>query len=279
MKLTTKIVLGIILSFFLLSLLVIIGVLFIDADKYTWFPDIEKMTISQDRMTAIDVAPYQTIWIGEVLKEERNLFPEGTIRLIPAVADEEKNKLFFPEELLPYIEIVSENDTLVIRLKTDELYEPYITVPKRKAMAYTLYGVNFLIHTNTVDVICNIDRMNIEVWNIKTNHIKINASGRITIDSCQADRIEPHGKANRKRFSLTNSQVKELNIDLDKIEYWHVENCDIEVKNLTGSGNHSVRLPKSEAKLMNWIPKSTEARLTVTLYGDTAIVVFPTGKD
>ena len=78
------------------------------------------------------------------------------------------------------------------------------------------------------------------------------------------------------QFLLKNSQVKELNIDLDQIgNTWIIENCDIEVENLTGSNKHSVSLPKSEAKLMHWMPKNKDAQLTVTLYGDTARVEFP----
>jgi hypothetical protein len=79
-----------------------------------------------------------------------------------------------------------------------------------------------------------------------------------------------------KGFLLTNSQAKELSIDLDQIEGdWQIENCDIEVKNLTGSKKHNVSLSKNEAKIINWIPKNQDAELTVTLKGDTAKIVFP----
>jgi hypothetical protein len=53
-----------------------------------------------------------------------------------------------------------------------------------------------------------------------------------------------------------------------------VENCTVETENITGSGNHSIWLTKDESKKINWIPKNKNAKLNVTLPGDTTQFVF-----
>ena len=149
-----------------------------------------------------------------------------------------------------------------------------IKVKERPGMGYILDGVNYTIYSNIVDIVCNINNIKVEIRNIKTDIIKIITQSEIFVDSCQANLIEPYMINNWRKFSLKNSQVKELNIDLDLMRNWQVENCEIEVENLTGSGTHRVTQPKSEAKIMNWIPKNQDAQLVVTLLGDTAKVIF-----
>ena len=273
MKLTTKIVLGIIISIFLLSFCVIIGISFVDTEKYELRSNVKTSTIPQENIIAVDVEPYQTIRIDQVqIQEERNVYPSGTIRVKPITGEEEKNKLFLPEELLRFTEINSSNDTLIIRFKMDEFLDKYAN----RVKWITVSGVNISAYTNTVDVICSVSGIKVDVRNIVTDKINIHTSGEIEIDSCQANLIEPYMQNKSRRFLLKNSQVKILNIDLDQMgNTWQIENCDIEEENLTGSNRHSVNLSKSEAKIMNWIPKDKDAWLTVTLYGDTASIVFP----
>ena len=280
MKLTTKIVLGIIISIFLLSFCVIIGISFIDTDKYESRLSGYRPTISQENIIAVDVELYQTIKVDQVqIQEERSVYLSGTIRLIPVINQEDKNKLLLPEELLRFTDITSSSDTLIIRLNTSALYEQYMTNKDKEENTYstnTIDGINFFAHTNNIDVICNVSGIKTDVRNIITDKININTNGEIEIDSCQANLVEPYIKSNSRRFLLKNSQVKELNIDLDQIgTSWKIENCDIEVENLTGSGNRRISFPKIETKIMNWIPKDKDAQLTVTLYGDTASIVFP----
>jgi len=274
MKLTTKIVFGIIISIFLLSFSVIIFVSFLNIEN----SDIDVVPIiSQENIIPVKIEPYKTIFIDEVQNQNSyNLYPSGTFLFKPVINDGEKNKLFLPEELLQFTEIISSNDTLIIRLKMDELNEKYSIAEKRVGMFYHFDCIKFFIHSNTVDIINNFSGVKIEIKNINTDKIKIHSFGDINIDSCQVDMIKPIVMSRWKSFSITNSKVKELNIDLDNIgKSWQIENCDIEVENLTGNGNHKVNLPKSEAKIINWIPKDKEAELTIKLFGDTAKITFP----
>ena len=278
MRFTTKIVLGIFLSIFLLSLGAIIGFSFTDRVNYNWTSK-GKLSISQENIISVDLKPYKTIRVEKDLYpgDKYNIHLQGTLYINPITASDEKNKLFLSEELFQFSDIVSSNDTLIIRLQIKDLHEKYVAnKPRKVSHLYVIEGFNFYVHTNTVDIISNLNGVSIDVRNIKTDKININTYGNAYIDSCQTGVIEPHVRGWHKSFRLKNSQVKELNIDLDLMAgNWTVENCDIEVENLTGSGKYDVQLPKSEAKIMNWIPKDKDAKLNVTLYGDTARIVFP----
>ena len=275
MRLTTKIVLSIITSIFLLSFGIIIALL-INAKKNNYYENDFPRIISQENIISVDIEPYKTIWIDEEENlKDIQIYPAGTLLLKPAIREEEKNKLFLPEELLPFTTIVSSNDTLIIRLKLEGLHKQYVpTKQMNKHIIHVLDGVNFVMHPNTLDVISNINGIKIDIRNMKTDRIDICTFGEVNIDSCQVDRINPDMRRGRI-FLLKNSQVKELNIDLDQMgSSWIVENCDIEVENRTGSGNHRADLPKGAAKIVNWIPKNKDARLAVTLYGDTVRIVY-----
>ena len=274
MKTTTKIVLSLILFLFLLNLSVIIAVSFIDADKYERRYIVHTTSVSQENLIAIDVASFRTIRIDkEESNEVKNLNVSGTIRISPANDQETENKLLLPEELLKSTDITSSDDTLIIRLKPGVLYEQY--VDERKGKFFLINDINYFVHTNTVDVICNMAEIKVDVRNITTEKINIHTYGNVEIDSCRVEFVEPDIQNNSGRFLLKNSQVNELRIDLDKIgRAWQIENCAIEVENLTGSGKHNVVLTNSEAKIMNWHPKNKDAQLTVTLKGDTASVLF-----
>jgi hypothetical protein len=73
---------------------------------------------------------------------------------------------------------------------------------------------------------------------------------------------------------MRHCNIRELNIDLDNTYHWNVYKCSIGVENLTGSGDCKVSQPKSEASIVNWLPKQPESTLTVTLSGDTASINY-----
>jgi hypothetical protein len=111
MRLTTKIVLGIIILVFLLSFGFIVCLSFIEIE--TVYDERNPPTISQENIISVDIEPFQTIWIGKEDLEAYKLSPTGTIRLSPIIHKEERNKVFLPEELLQFVDIISSNDTLI----------------------------------------------------------------------------------------------------------------------------------------------------------------------
>ena len=274
MRLTTKIVLGIISSIFLMSFCLVIYNSFFSKEDLNY----EVPHISQLNFTHVDIEPYKTILIDkDVIQDSRSINFSGTFMLRPVINEDEKNKLFLPDELLQFTDIISSNDTLIIKLKMDDLYEKYYTLLRRGRSTYYLNGVNFFLHTSMVDVVCDVNKMDVGVQSIKTDKIKINTRGAIYIDSCQVNIIEPYMMDEWRTFTVKNSQVKELNIDRDNTRSRKFENCEIEVINFTGSKySNSRSLFSSEigSKTLNWIPKDEEAQLRVVLQNDTARIVF-----
>ena len=274
MRLTTKIVLGIILSIYLLALGLIIGFSFTDRVNNDWSRNhANRSTISQENRISVDVKPYNTIWLD--LRHDYTIVMIGTLHIKPIVNPEEKDKVFLSEELSQFVNIISSNDTLIIRLKEKELDDKYYI--KNKKINHTLIdGFNFHVYTDKIDIINNVSNIKTIIQNVTADRMNFSSLGDIYIDSCQANIIEPEVRGSDKEFRLKNTQAKELNIDLDWMTYnWSVENCDIEVENLTGHADHDIQFPKSEAKILNWIPKNKDAQLNVTLFGDTARIVFP----
>ena len=273
MRLSTKIITGIILSIFLLTTSAIIGLSFIDTEKYERQIRTSDATVSQENIITLSVEPFQAIKISYAAKNQREheIYPFGAMHLQPVMNEEDKNKLSLPEELLRFVDIASSNDTLIIRINMDKIHEQY----RPSVMERPMSGVNFFINTSMVDVINNAENIKIDIQNMTTEAIHLQTNGSVYIANCQADIITPRMERSG-RFQLKDSQVRELNIDLDQMgRSWQIDNCDIEVENLTGSNRHNVNLPKSEAKIMNWLPKNADARLNITLRGDSAQVIFP----
>lgn len=272
MRLTTKIVLGIILGIFLLALGFIVGFSFTDRKNYSYRLD---NGISQENKIEIDVAEFKTVWLDyEPQQHDYNIHLDGKIRIRPIQAAGENNKLSLSEELKSYTSIISSNDTLIIRINLTPIYEKY-NFSKKEYIYSVVDNVDFELTTNAVDIINNLSGIKIDVKDIKTNNIKFDTSGDIRIDACEAKQLSPFMRSYYKTLEIENSKITNLNIDCDQIGNWTVKNCDIEVENLTGSNYSNAQLPKSEAKVMNWFPKNKDAKLEITLYGDTARIVFP----
>lgn len=270
MKLTTKIILGIILSIFILSIGLIIGLSFKDRERYDHANS--RHTISQENIIEINVAPYKVVHLRDLDNTNNyNTHSQGVLYVKPLQNESDKNKLSIPEELAPYIVTQSSADTLTIMVDMHKIDDAF---HKTNYFYTVVSGVNMYLYTDIVNIKNDRNGTTTEINNIKTDHIKVNSCGSVHIHSCKAITVEPVIR-NYNDFSLKESTVKYLNIDLDQIGSWYVENCNIEVENLTGSNYNNVQLPKSEARVMNWLPKNKDSQLQLTLYGDTARVTFP----
>jgi hypothetical protein len=276
MKRTTKIITGIILSIFVLSLTAIIGFSFTDR-KNDHRSEHSTIAIPPSPQTGIDTAPYRVI-VLEREQQEQEQDKEGIYRfftgencelsLHPVTTETERNKLFIPEALREFIATKTHHDTLTITVKMEELYKKY----KKDEHAFvTLTGVNLHLHTSRVDIINKLYEIPTFVRNIETDTIRANSNGLLHIESCTVRVIEP---LKAPSFKINDCKINELYIDLDRVDNWNVENCQIETENLTGSKNHIITLTKNETKTTNWLPKNKEARLNIALPGDTTQFVF-----
>jgi hypothetical protein len=286
MRLTTKIILGIILSIFLLSLLHIIGYSFTDRKHYQRSLPDRTINIPQANKIGINIEPYQVIMLElEQSDSERRYFYnytsiENGLFIHPAATADEENKLFLPDALKGFFSTQTSSDTLIIKIKMDEVKEKYgmidetnMIVVRGISYGISFSGFNLYLHTTSVNVVNKLNNLQTRISNMETENIKIYSSGEITVDSCKATIIEPN--SNRK-VTVTNSISQALNLDLDRISNWDIENnCDIDVIYYTGSKrNHNISLRSDDRGKIVWQPKNDDAELLLRFKGDSARISY-----
>lgn len=272
MRLTTKITIGIILSVFIISLATIIAFSFSDRKKYKSRFQSDMVAIPLDQKTGIDINSYQVIVLDkEQTDTEVNYYwntENCCLTFNPVTIENERNKIFMPEALSDFVTINIFDDTLTVKVNVEELRKKYLDTNKYNIV---ISGLQFNLHTSAVNVVNKLNDVRTEIRNIETDNIDIKTSGDVTIYGCNTDKAAILSGS----LKIIDSKIKELNLDLDHMRSWKIENCTIEVENLTGGNNHNIQQPKDEAEKINWLPKNKDARLNVTLYGDTSQIVFP----
>ena len=288
MRLTTKIIIGIIMSFFILSLLLIIGYSFTDRKNYRRsFPE-SAIKIPQENKTCINLEKYKVIILEVELSDtERSYycyFPneENGLFISPATTGDEENKLFFPEALNDFIYTQINNDTLTVKIKIDEVRENFGIINgalekreiSRFMYGYSISGFNLHLHTLNVNVINNTD-IETQIRNMKTDSIKIYSTGEITIDSCFANVIEPSSK---RKLTVTNSIAKSIYLDLDIVNDWNIDNdSDIDAYFFSGSKkSNNISLRSDYRGKIIWQPKNTDAEFNIKIKGNAAEINFET---
>ena len=285
MRLTTKIITGIILSIFILSILHIIAYSFTDRKNFKWsFPG-HSIKLPQTDKTGMNIESYKVI----VLESEESIYyywfaNEEGLFIQPALTNDEENKFFIPEALNDFISTQTNNDTLIIKINFDEVMEKYSTIDealkKRQISgiqyAISVSGFNLYLHASNVNVINKLNDIQTRISNIKAESIKIYSTGDVVIDSCKVNVIEPVLEPSYRKLTIENSIVKVLNLDLDRMGTWNINNCNIETSNFTGSGrNNDITLSQPEKfGRINWLPKNKDAELNIILKGDTAQISF-----
>ncbi|MDR0575780.1 MAG: hypothetical protein LBG96_17465 [Tannerella sp.] len=278
MKLTTKIISGIILSAFALSLLFIIGFSFTDRKYFKRAYNNTITRIPQDNMMGIEVEPYRVIVLDTERPDTENNdaygfgYDECGLFINPAATPDKENKLFIPEALHGFISAKTNDDTLTIRIKIDELRKKY---KKEDADNYTFFaGINLHLYTSNTNVINKITSVQTKISNIETDTIRVNAWGDIHIDSCKAIVINPVLEENYRKLTVKNSYARTIHLDLDRINNWNIENCKIKEENLTGSNRHSITKHRNESGTINWYPKNKDAELNIKVQGDVTQIIF-----
>ena len=291
MKLTTKIIIGIFLSIFVISLLHIIIYSFTDRKNYRMSIQNRSISIPEANKPWIDVKPYRVIQFYYADKDDESKYyymPNNDycgLFINPAPEKEKENTLVIPEALNDFISTQINNDTLIVKINFEELrrkngiQDEEFEKIKKTAIRYgiSVYGLNLYLHSSNVNIINNLSGLHTKIKNIETDSIIIYSSGLVTIDSCKAILINP---VSCKGFTLTNSSAKILNIDLDLIQGgWKEENNTINIKNYTGSkDNHEMYIKRDDIgnkdEVINWLPKNKDAKLKIYLKGDTAQIRF-----
>jgi hypothetical protein len=127
-----------------------------------------------------------------------------------------------------------------------------------------------MIYSDNVDFINSIPTMKTEINGLDAQYIRVNSEGSVKVESCTVDKLE----SAKGDLNLKNNKLKQLNLDLDEIYNWKVENCQIDEENLSGGKKHYIRTPRSETKALNWHPKNKDAKLSIELSADSARLEF-----
>ena len=287
MRLSTKIIIGIILSIFLLSLLHIISFSFTDRKHYQKIFLDRSIKIPQMDKTGINIESYRVITVASKRSDNEGGFyiyftnEENGLFIQPAASTDEENSLFIPKALYDCISTKSNNDTLTLTINLDEVRDKYGTIDEANAKSnhslsssIPVSGFNLYLHTSNINVINQLNGVQTLISNIVAESIKISSKGDVTIDSCKANVIEPYSK---RKLNVSNSFAKVLILDLDEINNWKIDNCDIEARNYTGGRpNHSITITGDESEKINWLPKNKEAELNLKFKGSAAKINFDT---
>ena len=152
MKLTTKIIFGIILSIFVISLLFITGFSFSERKNYDYMKTHSNATfIPQDNPIGINVESTRVVLLEMEREDNQTEIIYGFasdnngINLSPQT-EEGESKLFIPEALYEFVVVKTQNDTLSIQIKIDELRKKYDEEGLKKYMFFS--GINLNLQTS-----------------------------------------------------------------------------------------------------------------------------------
>ena len=269
MRLTTKIILSIIMSIFLISLTFIIGFSFTDRKNYN-HSNVASIDLPQDNMTGIELPSLKTILIDEIPFESNNhlygITDKCSIFFDSIPANSSPGMLFIPSVLKDYISFNASNDTLTVKLNLRDLGNKYRS---DEYAFHSISGVNLYFTISNLDIISNIQLIPVNIKNIDTDSIKINSRGDIWIDSCKVQLIDPRIMDNYRSLKVTNCNIKRITIDMDNIRNWNIENCVVEEEFFTGSERHNMFLHRNDSGTKKWMPKNKNARLNIEIQGDT----------
>ena len=266
MRLTTKITLGIILSIFVISLIFIISLSVIDGENRS---NVNVIELPQDNKTGIELSAFKTIIIDEGTSGLQENFSYNLISdFRPILEKNSPDMLYIPEVLKDYVSVNTLKDTLTIKLYLNDLGKKY---KNEKYRIQHISEINLHFNVSEMDIINKMKNSSINIKNIETDSIKIDSYGNIFIDSCKVQFIEPNV---RKRVTITNCDIKRINLDLDYLQQWSIEKCNIEETYYTGSKKHNLTLHDNSG-IKYWIPKNKDAKLVMTLQGNPAKINFP----
>ena len=269
MKLTTKIILGFLLTVFITSLVLIIGFSFSDRTKFERNFISDRISIPQEK-TGIELPSFKTIVI-EKTTDTKKLFPNDDcyIKFESAKEEHSANILFIPEAMKDFVSVHSSDDTLKVKLDMDALIAKF----DNSDYPYSaISGVNMHFYTSKTDIIQKIEWIPVIISNIETDSIKIRSRGTVNIVDCKAIVIDP--LFDDRRLIIKNTEAKRVYIDMDHIPNWNFENCNIEEEYITGSKRYNMTYHKNEAKIIYWVPKEKDATLNIKIEGEPAKIII-----
>ncbi|WP_029906818.1 hypothetical protein [Prevotella sp. 10(H)] len=277
MRLTTKIVLGIIIAVF------VIAISYICYTSLNYDENMKRGFSLGEEMVEMDVLAQGAVEIrSEIFSEEYRKKHDmsdfykccdGNIEIKQSNDKAQIGKIFVPKKLKEYVSYSTENKKLIIDVKIQSLIDDLQESEEKESY---INDMNFIVYVDSlVNVSSNITGIRASAKDLDAREINLDVTGAdLEIINCTADIVRPLIR-NWGRFTMKDSKTAALDIDLDHLHNWTIDKCDIDTENLTGSRDYYINLPKSECKVMNWNPKNENASVRVTLGSDTAKIMFP----
>lgn len=285
MRLTTKIVLGIIATIFLISIISIVCF----SINYEKLIAEEELNTEDIKMTSIDIPPYKFIMLNMESNDDFIYYP-GTLDIHPLMDENEKKKWPFPnagekdklivtEVLKPNIRQVLSGDTLKLFLKpTDKM----LRGAKDRRMYHLDSEVNMLLFTDSdINIINNIQFISVNIKDITANSIRVGSHGKTWLQNCTVNTFNPAIDDKSESFlmirnlSIDNSKIDVLNCRFVEDNELNINNSKIETGNLYGYTNNKIIIPSNTFKKINHVKKSDERALNVEILSDTVQFIFP----
>ncbi len=286
MRCTTKIVLGIIGFVFAFSIIVIMyaAITFDREAIRSWQNDrhstrFRSYDIPQEDMKSFDLSSFGVVVVkidenAPVNGEKR---VEGNIVLAPAKSKGDKNQLAFTNNISPYVNYEMAGDTLNIRLKHGDIYKAYADSIGEWDSFVRGVTLTLSINNTNIQIISEIPRFGVVANEMEMDKLSVLANEcSIVIQESKIGELSASIFKGGRSGSvyLGKNTINTFNLDLDNVNNWGVKECQIGTENLTGSGNHNTQQSKSEAKIVNWIPKHKDATMNMSLKGDTTRIEF-----
>ncbi|MDL2243823.1 hypothetical protein LJB84_03180 [Bacteroidales bacterium OttesenSCG-928-J19] len=272
MRLTTKIVFGIIGGVFALSLLFIIGFSFSERRYFRTGHD--EITIPQEQKITLETGSFKTLILNESeSKTNIHFWLQGELRFLPLTDSlGGMPQLEMPEALSKCLDRRLSGDTLYLTINAQGLGD-WENREKSQVSYQGIKGINLTVYTSSVDVRNRISGISTRVEGIDTDEIKVRSASDIALKNCTAITVVPRHQDN-KRLTLLDCRIDTLDLDLKETGARIVNRNDIAVEILRGDREHRVYRYLTEAKEVLWIPKSDKAKLEMVFDADTARVVF-----
>jgi hypothetical protein len=265
MKLTTKIILGLLITCLGGSLAFIIGFSRSERTHYNEYST-EHFSIPQDSMATVEVGKFRVVIIEDDDFADFNMNDDNcSFRLIPSTAGaEKKTYIQIPASIKDAINVSNSGDTLFVNIRMRDILKTVDSKPDKYVS-----GLNLTLLADRVDVINNFRRLKTIVEDFDADTIFIRSAEYVSIRKCRAKVIDYEEVS---ALHIRDSKIGTVNVDLDVTYDYIIENSEIEVENFTGSGYYDLRT--FTAKTVNWTPKNADnANLHLSING-AATVTF-----
>ena len=275
MRLTTKIIAGIILSTLLITLVLIISFSFSYRKTFKQATSY-YIELPQNNFTGIELSSFNTVVIDEVPYESNEykyyITDECQVHFDSTAETDDPVMMYIPESYKDFVSTDTYGDTLKVKIDKHGIGDKY---KSEKHRHHSISGINIRFRVSNIDVINNVRNLSVNISNIETDSIKVNSNGDIFVMSCKAQYIEPILKSNNFNLNITNSEAKKVHLDLDNIRNRNIENSKIEEEYITGSGTHYITRQQRGSGKINWAPKNDNAELIIKIPGEPTQIIFP----